>query len=96
MNNIMETIASLKSIVETTQQQLNTMQNDDHPNRQLMVTIQENHDRALDTLRMLSQLQSPAATSHQRSNSPKVTFPEEDTEHLTRAQYREMLKHHHK
>lgn len=93
MNNIMETIASLKSIVETTQKQLNTMQNDDHPNRQLMVTVQENHDRALETLRMLSQIQSPAATSHQNNNSPKVSFPEEDAQHLTRAQYREMLKH---
>lgn len=96
MNNIMETIASLRSIVETTQQQLITMQNDDHPNRQLMAAVQENHDRALETLRMLSQIQSPAATSHQNSSSPTVTFPEEGSQHLTRAQYREMLKHHHK
>ena len=92
-NDIMETIASLKSIVETTQQQLTTMQNDDQPNQQLMATVQENHDRAVDTLRMLSQVGSPAPADRQTADSLQVKFPEENDLHMSRAEYRKMLKH---
>ena len=76
-NDIMETIASLKSIVETTQ-------------RQLMATVQENHDRAVDTLRMLSQV---GPTDRQAADTLEVKFPEEDDQHMTRAEYRKMMKH---
>lgn len=89
-NDIMETIASLKSIVETTQRQLTAMQNDDQPNRQLMATVQENHDRAVDTLRMLSQV---GPTDRQAADTLEVKFPEEDDQHMTRAEYRKMMKH---
>ena len=92
-NDIMETIASLKSIVETTQKQLTAMQNDDQPNRQLMATVQENHDRAVDTLRMLSQVGPSAPTDHQSVDSLEVKFPEGDDQHMTRAEYRKMMKH---
>ncbi|KRM27063.1 hypothetical protein [Limosilactobacillus panis] len=79
-NDIMETIASLKSIVETTQ-------------RQLMATVQENHDRAVDTLRMLSQVGPTAPTDRQAADTLEVKFPEEDDQHMTRAEYRKMMKH---
>lgn len=95
--NLQETITSLKSIIKTTQDQLTNLQKEEHPDLKLMAVTRENHHKAVETLQMLNDIKSAAAaavttaTNNPQSNS-KISFPE-NNHRLTRAEYREMLKH---
>lgn len=93
--NLKETITSLESIVKTTQAQLANLQKEDHPDLNLMAVTRENYNKATETLQMLNNIKSAAAaavTPVKGDQDTTISFPE-DNHRLTRAEYREMLKH---
>lgn len=54
--NLRKTIASTKSIIHNTQDQLDQMKKEAHPNQKLMKVTQTNYEKAVQTLKILNKI----------------------------------------
>lgn len=54
--NLKSTIASTKTIIRSTQSQLDQMKKESHPDQKLMKATQDNHDKAVQTLAILNKI----------------------------------------
>lgn len=61
--NMRNTIASIKSVIKTTRGQLEEMEQEPDPDRQLMAVVQGNYERAKSTLRLLEKINGVEATA---------------------------------
>lgn len=61
--NMRSTIASIKAIIETTRQQLKQMEQEENPDQHLLLTVQNNHEQALSTLRTLKKINGGEAVA---------------------------------
>lgn len=61
--NMRNMIASVKAVIETTRGQLEAMEKEPDPDRQLMAAVQDNYERAVATLRTLKKINGAAATA---------------------------------
>ena len=61
--NMRNTIASIKSVIKTTRGQLEEMEQESDPDRQLMAVVQGNYERAKSMLRLLEKINGVEATA---------------------------------
>ena len=61
--NMRHTIASIKSVIKTTRGQLEEMEQESDPDRQLMAVVQGNYERAKSMLRLLEKINGVEATA---------------------------------
>lgn len=61
--NMRNTIASIKSVIKTTRGQLEEMEQEPDPDRQLMAVVQGNYERAKSMLRLLEKINGVEATA---------------------------------
>ena len=61
--NMRNIIASVKAVIETTRGQLEAMEKEPDPDRQLMAAVQDNYERAMATLRTLKKINGAAAVA---------------------------------
>lgn len=77
--NMRNMIASVKAVIETTQGQLEAMEKESEPDRQLMAAVQDNYERAMATLRTLKKIngvEATAAVEPAQSNTPETAETE--------------------